>query len=258
VEQKPLSAGSRADMKKVKENKAQLEKAYFDEVHSWDSNIVIEANKSKKIAWIIASICIVITSLSVFAVAMLAPLKTVEPFVIRVNDSNGMVDVISVLAETDGVIKQSSQELLDKYWLGKYILGREGYHFETRNLDRRQTALLSSIGVQQEYAELTDPKKNKSAPISLYGVNASVEIKIKAISFINRGEIMNKEKRYTALIRYTTRVKRQGSQLPLVHWVATATFAYRNTPMKVNDRLINPLGFQIVNYRNDQENGASK
>lgn len=244
-------------MKKSKSKQA-LETEYFEEALSWDSNNVIAANKSKKIAWIIASICVVITAIAVSAVAMLTPLKTVEPFVIRVNDTNGMVDVISVLAETDGVIKQSSEELLDKYWLGKYIFSREGYHFETRNADRRQTALLSSIQVQQEYALETDPRQSKEAPITLYGANASVEIKIKAISFINRGEIINKEKKITALIRYTEEVKREGSTNPLTHWVATVTFAYRNTPMKVNDRLVNPLGFQVINYRNDQENHGGK
>ena len=244
-------------MKKSK-SKHALETEYFEEALSWDSNNVIAANKSKKIAWIIASICVVITAIAVSAVAMLTPLKTVEPFVIRVNDTNGMVDVISVLAETDGVIKQSSEELLDKYWLGKYIFSREGYHFETRNADRRQTALLSSIQVQQEYALETDPRQSKEAPITLYGANASVEIKIKAISFINRGEIINKEKKITALIRYTEEVKREGSTNPLTHWVATVTFAYRNTPMKVNDRLVNPLGFQVINYRNDQENHGGK
>jgi len=245
-------------MKKGK-SKEQLEKAYFEEALSWDASNVIEANKSRKTAWIIASISVIITAIAVTSVVMLTPLKTVEPFVIRVNDTTGMVDVISIYAETDGTIKKESEELLDAFWLGRYVVGREGYHFETRNLDRRQTALLSSISVQQEYGLENDPRQTKTAPIALYGKNASVEVKIKGISFINRGEIIEKEKQITALIRYTEEVKRSGTKQALSHWVATATFAYRNTPMKVNDRLINPLGFQMINYRNDQENhGVNK
>ncbi|MCO5344798.1 type IV secretion system protein, partial [Aeromonas veronii] len=43
---------------------------------------------------------------------------------------------------------------------------------------------------------------------------------------------------------------------PLTHWAATITFTYRNEPMKLDDRTKNPLGFQVISYRNDQEAGG--
>jgi type IV secretion system protein VirB8 len=46
----------------------------------------------------------------------------------------------------------------------------------------------------------------------------------------------------------------RGSDKPeSSHWAATITFKYSNAPMKENDRAINPLGFQVTEYRNDPD-----
>jgi type IV secretion system protein VirB8 len=39
----------------------------------------------------------------------------------------------------------------------------------------------------------------------------------------------------------------------LTHWVATLTYAYVNAPTAANDRLVNPLGFLVSEYRADPE-----
>ena len=168
------------------------------------------------------------------------------------DNNTGYVDVISVLAETDGTIKEGAQELLDKYFLAKYIEHREGYHFNTSDLDRKITALLSSIDIQLEYADYTDPNKNANAPVLVYERSAEVKIGTPLISFINT-ETYKEEKRVTALVRYTKQVEKEGELSPLTYWASTITFVYRSTPMAVEDRIINPLGFQVISFRNDQE-----
>jgi type IV secretion system protein VirB8 len=238
---------------KTNKTKAALEKEYFKEARSWDADTIAGIKKSEKRAWYVAGAAIIVALLACFAVANMAPLKTVEPFVIRVDNNTGLVDVVSVLAETDGEVKQDAQEALDKYWMGQYILYRERYQWDTRDYDRRMVGVLSASSVQQEYADYTDPKRNPSAPVMVYGQNAEVETNVKSISFLNPGETVNGEKRTTALVRYTKKVKRSGDTDLTTHWGATVTFVYRNDTMKIEDRLKNPLGFQVVGYRNDQE-----
>jgi type IV secretion system protein VirB8 len=239
--------------RKPEKTKAVLEKEYFKEARSWDEDTTARIRKSEKRAWRVAGVAIVIALLEGFAIASMAPLKTVEPFVVRVDNNTGLVDVVSVLAETDGEVKQSAQEALDKYWLGQYTLYRERFQWDTRDYDRRIVGLLSAANIQQEYSTYTDPKRNPHAPVAVYGQNAEVETNVKSISFINPGEMVNDEKRVTALVRYTKKVKRPGETDILTHWGATVTFVYRNGAMKFEDRLKNPLGFQIIGYRNDQE-----
>jgi type IV secretion system protein VirB8 len=236
-----------------KKSKAALEKEYFKEARSWDEDTTARIKKSEKRAWLVAGVAIALAIIEGFALASMAPLKSVEPFVVRVDNNTGMVDVISTLAETDGEVKQGAQEALDKYWLGQYILYRERFQWDTRDYDRLMVGLLSASSVQQEYGDYTDPKRNPSAPVSIYGQSAEVATQVKSISFINSGEIVNDEKRVTALVRYTKTVKRPGEINAVTHWGATVTFVYRNAAMRVEDRLKNPLGFQVIGYRNDQE-----
>ena len=46
---------------------------------------------------------------------------------------------------------------------------------------------------------------------------------------------------------------RHGDEHKLTHWVATLTYAYVNAPTAANDRLVNPLGFLVSEYRADPE-----
>lgn len=38
-----------------------------------------------------------------------------------------------------------------------------------------------------------------------------------------------------------------------MHWTATITFKYSDAPIKEKDRAVNPLGFQVVAYRDDPD-----
>src|SRR3546814_8252697 len=64
-------------------------KAYFSEAASWDHDRLIAANRSKRLAWIIAGMAGSLAVTAVAAVAMLTPLKTVAPYVITVDKATG-------------------------------------------------------------------------------------------------------------------------------------------------------------------------
>ena len=49
------------------------------------------------------------------------------------------------------------------------------------------------------------------------------------------------------------RRSRKGEETRITHWVSTLTFSYANAPMSSADRLVNPLGFQVSEYRADPE-----
>ncbi len=71
------------------------------------------------------------------------------------------------------------------------------------------------------------------------------------------GAEAGKEKQYTALVRYSKKMRRQGERHKPMQWVATVTFVYSKLAMKLEDRNENPLGFQVIKYRNDQESGGT-
>jgi type IV secretion system protein VirB8 len=53
-------------------------------------------------------------------------------------------------------------------------------------------------------------------------------------------------------VRYTRTITR-GDDIRTTHWVATITYSYANAPTSSSDRLVNPLGFVVSEYRADPE-----
>ena len=151
----------------------QMAKQYFAEARGWDTDISVRIKQSEKRAWRCCILFTIIAVLQGIGLVCLLPLKTIEPFVIRVDNNTGLVDVVSTLA-SHGEVKQQAQELMDKYWLGQYLRHRESYQWETRSYDRTLVGLMSAELIQQEYAVLTDPKSNSKAPVNEYGQNAQV------------------------------------------------------------------------------------
>lgn len=231
----------------------KLKKEYFHDMQSFEAEENARIRKSEKRAWFVAGSASLVAVMAVGAVMALTPLKSVEPFVLEVDKNTGAVDVISVLAGTKGQVSEQAEEAVDKYWLTKYIRHREGYLWNTRNYDRKTVGLMSSTAIQQSYANYTNPKTNENAPVTVYSDTSEVVIKVKSISFLNPGKNGDSK---TALVRYIKTVKKPGVKDYSTDWAATITFNYLNMPMQFEDRLINPLGFQVTNYRNDAETGA--
>lgn len=213
-------------------------KTYFDKARRFDQDRVIQVERSARIAWAIAIAASILALVSIFAVAGLTPLKTVEPFVVRVDNSTGIVDVVSALTSSAG----SYDEAVTKYFAAKYVRGREGYVWSEAEENFRTIALLSTQPEQARFAVLYRGS-NPESPQNTYGRNATSRINIASISLINSKVVS---------VRYMRTVTR-GEDVRTTHWVATLTFSYVNAPMSSTDRLVNPLGFAVSDYRADPE-----
>ncbi|SES42221.1 virB8 family protein [Rhizobium sp. NFR03] len=213
-------------------------KSYFDKARRYDQDRLLRVERSARIAWCIATAASVVAALAVFSVAALTPLKTVEPFVIRVDNSTGIVDVVSALTSTAG----SYDEAVTKYFAARYVRAREGYVQSEAEENFRTVSLLSSAAEQTRFANLYSGS-NPDSPQNLYGRNATSEITVKSISLISADVVS---------VRYIRTVAR-GEETTMTHWVATLTYAYTNAPMSSTDRLTNPLGFVVSEYRADPE-----
>ncbi|EDO7342202.1 hypothetical protein GKJ49_08940 [Campylobacter coli] len=74
----------------------------FNTAIDYEASFRYLIEKSNKRAWLIAFISIFIAIISIIAVVLLTPLKTIEPYVIRVDNTTGMVDILTMLDEKDG------------------------------------------------------------------------------------------------------------------------------------------------------------
>lgn len=219
-------------------NSKDFEK-YLGEARSWETNRLLASQKSERLAWRITCLAGLLCAASIVAVAALAPFKTVEPYVIRVDNSTGIVDVVSALKNS----KSNYEESVNKFFVQWYLRYREGFSRDLAEEYYYAVGLMSSSQEQQRYFAYFDPKKPTS-PMNVYGDFGKVKIVLKSTSFIQPN---------VALVRYSKEVQR-GTDLPSVtHWAATITFRYSGAPMEEKDRAINPLGFQVTEYRNDPD-----
>ncbi|PWU77256.1 virB8 family protein [Ochrobactrum sp. POC9] len=213
-------------------------KSYFEKARRFDQDRMIQVERSNRLAWSIAIASAIVAGISILAVASLAPLKTVEPFVVRVDNSTGIVDVVSALSATAGTY----DEAVTKYFAAKYVRGREGYVWSEAQENFRTIALLSTQAEQARFAA-TYRGSNPQSPQNVYGRSATVRINIVSIALINQN---------VASVRYMRSVTR-GEEVRTTHFVATLTYSYANAPMSSTDRLVNPLGFAVSEYRADPE-----
>lgn len=237
--------------KHKKKDGVESEKNYFQEAISWDVDREDMQIRSNRRGWIVAGAASTIAVLQAIGIVAMLPLKTVEPLIIRSDSSTGIVEVVSTLTEKT----YFGEDIENRYWLNQYVTHRERWQWETRNEDRQKIGLWSSSTIQQEYADFTDPNKNQYAPVAQFGNNTEVRIETKGISLLN-SEVVNGERRNTSLVRYIRRVKRSGEPELISHWAATVTYTYRNTKMALQDRYINPFGFQVLSYRIDEESAG--
>jgi type IV secretion system protein VirB8 len=226
-------------MTKLKsKNPSEIDK-YVSEVRSWETDRVHTEQKSRQLAWRVAGVSLLLACLCVGAVAALVPLKTVEPYVIRVDNSTGVIDVVHALKGGD----TTYNEAVNKYFAQLYVRAREGYFREIADVNYRTVGLLSGNTEQQRYFDYFTPKKPQS-PLVVYGKYAKVNITVKSTSFI---------KPNVALVRYVKEVVRGTDRPELSHWASTVTFKFVGAPMSDADRAINPLGYQVIDYRTDPE-----
>jgi type IV secretion system protein VirB8 len=213
---------------------------YFAEARRWDQDRLASALRSRRLAWIAAGATTLLATAACAAVALLTPLKTVEPFVVRVDRTTGAVDVMRGLSSQEAPARY--EEAISKYFLAQYVRSREGYLDPAAEDAFRLVSLLSGPAEQRRWTDVFRGS-NPDSPQNLYGPDGEAVVAIRAISFIG-DDVANVRFRLTL---------RQARQMTESDWIATVAFTYTRAPMKEADRLRNPLGFQVVSYRADPE-----
>lgn len=212
---------------------------YYAEASEWDTDQTKRSKTSETRAWRIAYISWVITLLSVSANFLLFPLKQIEHSIIRVDPVTGITDVQRVLKDS----KTSYSEETDKYWLRVYVRNREGYLYDEYTNQYRTVGLLSSTQEQKKWYEFYRPE-NPNSPVSQYSNRTKIRVKIRSVSFITK-ELAN--------VRFTKIQEQANAPAIETYWIATIKFRYVNLATQENDREINPIGFQVAEYRVDPE-----
>lgn len=214
--------------------------AYFAEGDSWanDRNTMIA--RSRRAAWIVAIVAVVVAVCEAFALVALAPLKTVVPYTLMVDRQTGFVQTLKPL-EAQSIGEDAA---LTRSFLVQYVIAREGFDIDSLQSDYRKVAAWSVGSARAAYIAGMQAS-NPDSPIARYPRAAIVDVTVRSVTSIGPK---------TALVRYDTRRRRDGARAEAAEpWVAVVRYSYSAAPMSEAERFINPLGFQVVRYRTSRE-----
>ena len=220
-------------------NKMAIE--FIGAAKAFESAEIVRVHKSAKFAWRICGACLLITGLSVGAVAGLTPLKETRPYVVKVDNNTGLTEIVTVMKNKE----QTYGEIIDKHWLSQYIQYRESYDWVTIQDSYDATMLFSSPEIQAAFAKIYND--NPQAPHKILKNQYKVVAKVKAITFIGNTAQIRFEKRMIPVVGDLSK------EFPTENMIATVGYEYANQPMSEEARRINPLGFQVTSYRVDPE-----
>jgi len=213
----------------------------FREAADFDAQRTAMYEASEHRAWSMVRLLAVIAVLAVLSAVLVAYLKEdAQPMIVRVNQTTGQVEVITVLKDT----RITYEDAMDKYWLAKFVRARETYDWYTVQDDYDRTRALSHPFVFKPYAALFSGENALDKKLG-----QSIRVTVDVISVQPNGS-------GTALVRFNKATARIDSpdHKTVATYIATVAYEYANpSKLNVNDRQQNPIGFQVVSYRADEE-----
>ena len=220
----------------------RVDPRYYADGATWEHDIARRNRNSRALAWIVATVMTMVAVTALAVLALLVPLKTYEPYMVVVDKTTGFVEVKRPTAE--GPLTQD--EAVTMFNVVRYIKARETYDPKALKDNFDLAELLAAGDAARELTEIYSPA-NPNNPVKIYGTNTEVSVTIKSVTFPNNR---------TALVRFSTDEK-SATNIVTRHWVSLVRFRYTSAPMRNEWRFDNPLGFQVLEYRRDQESAPS-
>lgn len=217
---------------------------YLDEAASWDADRAAMQRRSARVAWWVAGAGWTCALTVGFALMLLMPLKRVEPFVIRVDNTTGLVDVVPVYAGHEPM-----PEAVTRYFLDHYVTVCERFNFATAESDYEECGAFHTAAMNAAWSARW-AKTNAASPLNVYRDGTTVRAQVSSISFFTRasGAADLAQVRYLKAVRTAA-----GSEEAVSHYIATLQYAYGSPSKDPKLRLVNPLGFKVLDFKSEPE-----
>lgn len=193
----------------------------------------------RKILVLITALSLVASLVTVVVIAQLTPLKTVEPFVIQVDQKTGITQTVNQMT----VKEITANEAVNNFFIVQYIRARENYNSSDLTRNYNIVRLMSeSNKVYGEFVRAANPNNPRSNAARLGSTGERV-VKFKSITYLSP---------QTVQARVLVEEKLENN-LAQQHLIILLSFAYVNMALTLEERYINPLGFIVTDYRIDED-----
>lgn len=217
---------------------------YFQEAASWDLDRVAQARRSERMGWLVAGGGWLTVVLLAGALMLLMPLKRVEPYLIRVDSTTGVVDVVPPYTGHAAL-----NEAVTRYFLTHYIAVCERFDYATAESDYEECGAFQTPQENEAWYARWNPS-NPQSPLNVHKDGSTESVRVEDVSFFKRASGIQD----LAQVRYLT-IERQGTGggESYRHWIATIEYAYGSPSSDPKVRRWNPLGFKVVSLTREPE-----
>lgn len=212
-----------------------------NQVDHWIEHEIEVERRGRRTAWAVAIILIVVCAAQAAAIAIMLPLKEIVPYTVLVDRQTGYVETARGIEL--GTLKED--QAIVESMLAQYILARET--FDPADFAERydRVALWSLGAARDNYVA----QYQAGAQSVLADMRPGTLVKV----IVKKIEVIDKD---TARVRFETQRKDVNTDPVRYDWSAIVSYRFTGQPMKQEDRLLNPLGFQVTAYRRDSEVAA--
>jgi type IV secretion system protein VirB8 len=193
----------------------------------------------RKLLTLITLFSLLCTLGTVVAIALLAPLKTVDPFVIQVDQKSGITQTVDPLS----VKELTANEAVNDFFIVQYIRSRETYSVTDLARNYNIVRVMSDANkVYPDFVRTADPNNPRSNAARM-GSSGIRTVKFKSITYLSpqlvQARLLIEERKDTNVVQF--------------HKIALVAFQYIKLSLTNEERYINPLGFRVTDYRLDED-----
>ena len=197
-------------------------------IKSWYSNryqiVVVQRN----ILLLFTLVSMLSVAVAVIFVKNIMSSKSLDPYVIEVEEKTGVPTIVDQMTAKSF----RGDQVVRKYFINQFIHSASGYEPKTYKEDMEKVRLFS---VPSIYADF----KNRINAREL-GASSTIEVRIKSVQFPDNN---------TAQIRIAKQTDVEGSEPKTKDEIITMGFYFSpEMNLTMEERLINPLGFQVNKY----------
>jgi type IV secretion system protein VirB8 len=195
-------------------------------IKSWYSNryqiVVVQRN----ILLLFTLISMLSVAVAVLFVKNIMSSKSLEPYVIEVESKTGIATIVNQMTAQNF----TGDQIIRRYFLNQFIQAASGYEPKTYKLDVDKIRLFSTPDVYNDFRNRINARE--------LGTDSRIEVRIKSVQFIDGN---------TAQIR-VLRLISINDKITTKDEIITMNFFFTDLNLTMEERLINPLGFQVSKY----------
>lgn len=227
--------------KKVEEKNSPPDEAKNQEKVTTNRNWYEERNDTilvqRNLLFVVLLIILCLSMASMGVIAYVINSREFDPFVIQIDDTTGMAKIVN--PTTSKIL--AGNEALAQYFIKKYVTARETYNpidFDTEA--RKIIRLMSTYTIFRDY--LGYIRNDQINPSIIYGQKNTTFLMVRSWSKLS-------ETKY--IFRFS--INETAGAGRIFNKIAIVEFQYIPMELTEKDKDINPVGFQVIGYRVDND-----